>query len=42
MDIGRLKELDAVTEGRIRDKKLVCAAYAVAYRNEIVYRSALG
>ena len=42
MDIGRLKELDAVTEGRIRDKKLVGAAYAVAYRNEIVFRNAFG
>ncbi len=42
MNIEKLKELDRITEQRIADKRLVSAAYAIAYNNEIVYKNAIG
>ncbi|MBP5209190.1 MAG: beta-lactamase family protein [Clostridia bacterium] len=42
MNIEKLKELDRLTEQRIADKRLVSAAYAVAYKNEIVFKNAIG
>ena len=42
MNIEKLKELDKITEQRIADKRLVSAAYAVAYKNEVVFKNAIG
>ena len=42
MNIKKLKELDRITEQRIVDKRLVSAAYAVAYDNEIIFKNAIG
>lgn len=42
MNIEKLKELDKITQKRIDDKRLVSAAYAIAYKNEIVYKNAIG
>ena len=42
MNIKKLKELDRITEQRIADKRLVSAAYTVAYDNETVFKNAIG
>lgn len=42
MNIEKLKVLDEITRKRIEDKRLVSAAYAIAYKNETVYSNAIG